>query len=55
VPQKPAKGYRTNGELYEYSERMENSFDVLAANLEQIRVWSERMKEKEGKGNESPK
>jgi hypothetical protein len=35
---------------------MENSFDVLAANLEQIRVWTERMREKEKEIlNESPK
>jgi hypothetical protein len=34
---------------------MENAFDVLAANIEQIRVWSDRMKEKEKEGTSGSK
>jgi hypothetical protein len=34
---------------------MENAFDVLSANMTQIRVWAERMKEKEKEGTNDPK
>jgi hypothetical protein len=55
IPQKPVKGYRTNGELYEYAERLENSFDVLGANMAQIKVWATAVKEREARNNASVK
>lgn len=42
VGPKPAKNYRTTGELYQYSEKMEASWDVLAETIRKIKAWAEK-------------
>lgn len=47
IPQKPVKNYRTNGELYRYSEKLEAAFDTMVESLTKIGVWSREAKNRE--------
>jgi hypothetical protein len=46
-PQKPIRDYKTNGDLFEYSVKLESSFDKLAINLKKIEEWVAAVKERD--------
>lgn len=47
IPDKPVKDYRTNGELYQYSEKLEAVYDVMSETLRRIQVWSQEARSRE--------
>jgi hypothetical protein len=49
LPKKPAKTYKTNGELYQYSEKLGVQYDIIATNLAKVAAWTETIHELERK------